>query len=217
MRRIRLFLLVPFLCLISCQEKTETSNSENLLLEIPSKLNATDNAAMTSPINSRNLDLYLFRDDVQYVDLRNMDIVFEEGYVCGFQFIPFYQLVASFTSANTLYTMRRTESASAGQVGSFIANFEESEEQINYYFSKDLPIFFLSQGGSEAAYMINLLIQLGYDGKKLYNAGGIVNNEGIPAYRDIKTNKYYVKAGVSDVDSKFDFTFKDELTPVNNQ
>ena len=186
---------------------------------IPSKVSVTDNAANTSPINSKNLDYYMFRDDVQYIDLRSGKMILEEGYVSGFKFVPYYSIIASFAEKTTLYQMKTTvdsegKTHSAGQVGGFVAQYEESESIINSLFDKNKYIFLISQGGSESAYLINLLIQLGYNGNLLYNVGGVSNSEGVTPYRDIKTNKYYVSGiGNYGVTAKYDF-FED-LTPIN--
>lgn len=228
--RKKIILLLSVLLLCGCNEvsssidSVNSSNDSSTALSssadfsLPVKTASNDNSARTSPINSQNLDQYLFRSDIQYVDLRNIDMVVEEGYVCGFEFIPFYQIICSFTSTTTLYSMSRKtideEIISAGQIGSFTANYVESLEQIESLFSKEKPIFLISQGGSESSYMINLLIQLGYDESKLYNVGGVSNNEGISAYRDVKTNKYYVSAGVSGIEVSVDFTFTETLTPI---
>jgi hypothetical protein len=72
----------------------------------------------------------MFRDDVQYVDLRSSYMVLEEGYVAGFEFIPYYNIIASFSEGQTLYQMVAKNGIGAGQVGGFEAQFEESESII---------------------------------------------------------------------------------------
>ena len=185
---------------------------------IPKKANSTDNASLNSPVNSHNLDKYMNRKDVQYVDLRSSKMVLEEGYVAGFEFIPFYNIIASFSGDSTLYKMERTtdgegNSIYAGQVGSFKAMYEESQSIIETLFSKNKHIFLISQGGSESSYVINLLIQLGYDGNLLYNVGGVSNGEGVDSYRDVTTNKYYVK-GHSGFNASVSYDFLNDLTPI---
>lgn len=207
-------LVFMFLFVTSCKKDNEPK-----ILKIPEKISATDNAAFSSPINSHNLDKYLFRDDVQYVDLRSSYMVLEEGYVAGFEFIPYYNIVASSVEGAKLYQTKRTQDAggnniSVGQTGSFFAQYEESEQIINSLFSKTKYIFLISQGGSEGAYLINLLIQLGYDGNLLYNVGGVSNSEGIESYRDVKTNKYYV-SGHSGFEVSVEYDFTKNLTPIS--
>lgn len=190
---------------------------DNKSQKIPKKDNPTDISSANSPINPYNLDKYMFRDDIQYVDLRSPKMILQDGYVAGFSFIPFYSIIASFKSEKTLYKMKGVEIGDdyfdPGSVGGFVAQYEESERIINNLFSKDKPIFFISQAGSEAGYVINLLIQLGYDGDLLYNVGGVSNSEGVASYNSISTNKYYVKGpGNLDVVATYDFTSK--LTPI---
>jgi hypothetical protein len=76
-----------------------------------------------------------------------------------------------------------------GQVGGFVPQYEQSKNIITSLFEKDKYIFLISQGGSESSYVINLLVQLGYDASLLYNVGGITNGEGIKSYKSIETNK----------------------------
>ena len=212
MRFLKVMLVVMFF-LCGCSKK-----DDNQIKDIPLKENVTDNDPITSPINTINIDQYLFRDDVQYVDLRASRLILEEGYVSGFEFIPFYNIIGSHGSGYTLYKMKNDvyvdgKLISPGQVGSFEAQFEESESIIRGLFNKNKYIFFISQGGTECGYMINLLIQLGYDGNLLYNVGGVSNSEGVPSYRSIETNKYYV-AGHSGFDVSVEYNFIEDLTPI---
>lgn len=215
MKKILILLLTVFLFGCSCKE-----NTNDTILSIPSKKTQLDNDVLSSPINAYNLDKYLFREDVQYVDLRKGEMILEEGYVAGFEFVPFYEIIAAFRGNETLYTMASSydndgKIIPSGQIGGFRANFEESKSIIESIFRKDKYIFLISQGGSEGGYVINLLIQLGYDGNLLYNVGGVSNNEGVDSYKSIKTNKYFVQPqGGFNVSVNYDFI--DELTPTQN-
>lgn len=211
MRKI-LSLLILFLFLIS-----GCSNGNNK--DIPPKNNATDNDAMLSPINTKNIDQYMFRDDVQYVDLRNSESVLNDGYIAGFEFIPYYSVIASFSEHEALFQMKSNKDDSgktihAGQVGGFVAQYEESEKMIENLFSKEKYIFLISIGGSESAYLINLLLQLGYNGELLYNIGGVSNNDGVESYTNISSNKYYIK-GHPGIQASVEYGFLDNLTPIN--
>lgn len=215
MRKILcLFLLVIMCCCNGCK-----CNKEEIgLKQIPDKENELDRSALSSPINSHNLDDYMFRDDVQYVDLRSTEMVLEEGYVAGFEFIPFYSLIASFKSERTLYRMESTYDENgnripAGQVGGFVAQYRESDSIIKSLISNDKYIFLISQGGSESSYMINLLIQLGYNPSLLYNVGGVSNSEGVASYKSIETNKYFV-AGSGELGVTINYSIVDTLTPI---
>ena len=181
---------------------------------IPSKKSAEDNSALNSPITSSNLDEYMNRSDVQYFDLRSSRMVLEEGYVAGFSFVPFYNIVASFSGEGTLYKMEKVGENKAGSIGGFVPLYEESDDIIKSIFDNDKYIFLISQAGSESAYMINLLIQLGYDGNLLYNVGGVSNSEGPKPYKDVASNKYYVE-GHSGFNPSVSYDFVSDLTPIN--
>lgn len=187
--------------------------------DIPPKTKHTDNDAMISPINTKNIDEYMFRDDVQYVDLRNSESILNDGYIAGFEFIPYYSIIASFSEHDALFQMKSTKDSDgktihAGQVGGFIAQYEESEKMIENLFSKEKYIFLISVGGSESAYLINLLIQLGYNGELLYNVGGVSNNDGVESYTNISSNRYYVK-GHPGIQASVEYGLLGTLTPIN--
>lgn len=198
---------------------TGCSNKKEEKIVIPSKETSNDTSVISSPINTKNLDAYMFLDNVQYVDLRSPTSIMKEGHIAGFEFIPFLSFIASFNSYDSLYKMQATTDLQgnyipAGQVGGFVAQYEESETIIKSLFSKDKYIFLISQAGSESSYMINLLIQLGYDGNLLYNVGGVINSEGIPSYQSISSNKYFVE-GCGDLKYVYNFGILDELTPID--
>ena len=195
------------------------NDNSNSFDEIPSKNNVYDTSPITSPINGRNLDNYLFRNDVQYVDVRDYKAAIQDGYIAGFEFIPFYPLIASFKENEALYRMENTikedgTEIAAGQVGGFTVQYEESETLVKSMFSQDKYIFLVSQSGSESAYVINLLIQLGYNPSLLYNVGGVGGSAGIIGYDDISSNKYFIK-GVGNIGTNIDFNLFEDLTPIN--
>jgi hypothetical protein len=207
-----IFLVI--ICMVSgCNKKDNYDN-------IPAKKNSSDNNAMTSPINTRNIDHYMFRNDVQYVDLRSGESIINNGYIAGFEFIPYYSIIASFSEFDGLYQMKGTvdengNRVSPGQIGGFVAQYEESKSAIESLFSKDKYIFIISIGGSESAYLINLLIQLGYDGNLLYNIGGVSNSDGLESYTSIAANKYYIQ-GHPSINASLDYGFLDDLTPISH-
>ena len=207
---IVLFLIV-FIGGCSCKK-------ENELLTIPSKGSPTETSTITTPVNAKNLDKYLFRNDVQYVDLRELDLVVNSGYIAGFEFIPFHSLIASFRDENTLYNMKDVQDDNgnwtyAGTVGGFYPQFRESKQLIKALFDENKYIFFVSHAGSESTYMINLLIQLGYDGNKLYNICGISGTEGGASYISSGNMKYFVE-GSNALKLKTEYDFHISLTPV---
>ena len=66
MKKIILSLMSLTLLFTGCSNNT----SENDFTYIPEKINVDGTSIEDSSINTRNIDNYLFRDDVVYVDLR---------------------------------------------------------------------------------------------------------------------------------------------------
>ncbi len=188
MKRILLLCLLLTSCTTKQIEKPLPEKSEVTLP--PSQTTKMSDSFVTT----NNIDDYLFLDDVIYIDLRDAVQFMNEGSIAGFINIPFYQMIASVKyNPSCLYTMTKKAPIQLGDVGSYQANYKESDENIFYLIPDDKKIIFISTAGVEATYMINLLIQLGYDSTKLYNAGGFSNTVGNNiAYKDIKTTKYKV-------------------------
>ena len=187
-------------------------------LDIPAKSTPTETSTITTPINATNLDKYLFRDDVQYVDLREYDLIAKTGHIAGFEFIPFHSLIASFRDERTLYKMKDSQDENgkwtyAGTIGGFYPQYNESKQLIKSLFDSEKYIFFVSHAGSESTYMINLLIQLGYDGNKLYNICGISGTEGGASYISSGNMKYFV-GGSNAINVQASYNFGIPLTPI---
>ena len=144
MKKILSLILFLIVFISGCNCK----NDDSKVLTIPSKKIAEDTSTITSPINAVNLDKYLFRDDVQYIDLRYIDDILRDGYIAGFQFLPFHSLIASFGNPGTLYNMKDVKDENgnwvyAGQVGGFYPQYEESERIIKHLFDETKNIFFV--------------------------------------------------------------------------
>lgn len=157
---------------------------------LPEK-SAEDVSLQSSPVTPINLDDYLFLENTLYVDARDPNQFLSEGHVAGFQNIPFYGLIVKTASDDFgLFSMtKKTDEqgnvvASYGGVGSFTPRYNESIAIIHYLFPNDQAIVALSTAGVESQYLLNLLLQLGYDGTLLYNAGNFSNSLGsLTAYR----------------------------------
>lgn len=191
---------------------------------LPEKDNPQSALMSESPISPVNLDDYLFLDGVLYFDLRSPAQLAEEGSAAGFVNIPFYGVLVDYQrKENVLYQMTKVRNeqgevtALMGDVGSFSANYEESESLIRDLFPENQPIVFISTAGVEAAYMICLLEQLGYDGSYLYNAGTFSNGMGnIIAYKDYPEARYHVPGtNVYTVTSQF--IWNETLTPMTEE
>ena len=203
------------LILAACQ--AEPLVDEDVIISIPSKTESVK--IQDSPITSINVDDYLFREDVFYVDTRELNQAMEEGTIAGFVAYPFYELLANLIDGQTLFKMSKVIDSNnkllieLGGVGSYLPRFEESEYLLKALFPKDKVIFITSTAGVEATYLANLLIQYGYDPLKIYNVGNFSNDLGsLVAYRNNKNAKYYVPGtNVFTLDYAFDFG---ELTPL---
>jgi 3-mercaptopyruvate sulfurtransferase SseA len=216
---MRKLLIIFSLCILlfGC---SPTSTDENPASNpLPTKTNANSTLMSESVINVSNLDDFLFREDTYYVDTREINQWLEEGHVAGFVNVPFYQAIANIkTSTGVLYSFDRIRDTSGnvtvslGEVGSFSANYNESLSILSAIFPKNKNIIFMSTAGVEASYLISLLIQEGYDGSKLYNAGPFSNTVGTNiAYRDFKEAKYLIRgSNAYTLDYKINFG---DLTP----
>lgn len=202
-----MILMICMLILTGCsapaqpQQPAETPVPEPSVVpitELPVKPVPESAVAADSPLSALNIDDYLFLEGVRYFDLRSADQVYSEGGIAGFVNLPFYDVIVSWQKQeNVLFTMQKdTENKETylGGVGTFFPNYEESETILNEIFPQDQDIVFMSTAGVEAAYMINLLIQYGYDPARLYNAGTFTNGIGdTAAYRDLKDHRHYIE------------------------
>ena len=153
-------------------------------------------------VNESTIDNYLGRSDSVYRDMRlpvdpaNYENIggdkYLSGIVDGFEVVPLPYIIspeglpaevgASYTGS-TLFT--RLEN------GKVVANYEESMQILEDLFPKDKNIFLMCGGGGYAGMTKSLLVELGWDGDKIWNAGGFWYYEGDHKV-DIKTedNKY---------------------------
>lgn len=196
----KILICIVIFLLAGCQIK----NKEIVVTEIdneietsalPAKMDKSNNMSL-SPINPKNIDDYLFRDDCIYIDTRDPEQFYEEGSIAGFVNIPFYGYICDFKKGTgSLFTFTKiSDEILLGDPGSFIANYEESEEVIKSMFPKDKNILIIATAGVESCYLLNLLVQLGYDEEKLYNVGSFTTGMGNDiAYVSRKDAKYLIK------------------------
>lgn len=201
-------ILLTMLFLVGC------SAPKNEFENVPEKKNIDGVYMSDSSVTTKNLDNYLFRKDTLYVDLRPYSWVMRYGYIAGFSFYPFYDLLAHHSYEGRLFTMGED----LGSIGSYIPNFVESETILYSLFPENKNIFVISTSGDEGCYFLNLLIQYGYDPSKLYNVGGFSNNAGFEyiAYANLDNPKYLVQGNEFLNDNlKVTFDFTKDLTPLN--
>ncbi len=188
-------------CSSSGSVSSETSQSPEepeVITSLPEKTVPESALAEDSVLSAVNIDDYLFLENVMYVDLRTYEQVTSEGSIAGFTVIPFYGVITDWSfHENVLFTMAikyNPDAGYPGDVGTFRPNYEESEDLLRDIFPENKPIVFISTAGVEAAYMINLLKQYGYDPSLLYNAGTFTNGMGdIIAYRDYPLHRHYTE------------------------
>ncbi|MCF7927245.1 MAG: hypothetical protein K9L74_06715 [Candidatus Izimaplasma sp.] len=116
-------------------------------------------------VNMTNVDVYLGRGDVQYVDLRNFDDKMSSGYVEGFEFIPFFDYLEY---ENILV---RTDGD-----WEFAAEDIQNEGALRALFAEDKTIFLMCGSGTRAGYVKAALDSLGYN--TVLNIGGIADYAG---------------------------------------
>lgn len=177
------------------------SNVAEEIKQLPEKENVSSSLMSDSPINASNIEDYLFLENVMYVDTRSSEQFLINGHIAGFVNIPFYEIIANFEEKeNILFQIKKIRDennnliANVGDVGSFIPNYEESIGYLKDIFPIDKKIIFIATAGVESSYLINLLIQYGYNPANLYNAGSMENSLAKNvAYFDLENNKYLVK------------------------
>lgn len=115
-------------------------------------------------IDMTNIDEYLGRDNVQYIDLRNFEDVLAKGYISGFENIPYFH----YLQAEGIIT------------GSGDTTALGNEARVKELFDKDAEaIFLMCQSGGRAGWVKGILDGLGYT--NVYNVGGWGSYEGVNA------------------------------------
>lgn len=180
MKKISLLLAACLLCTMTgC---AETSSLAPLPSPEPAEGLRGEQFGIDKNINEETIDQYLGRQDSVYRDMRMLkdEAAYEaiggdsmlSGYVEGFEIVPYPYLVnveglpaevGSTYSGPTLYSHDDS---------GYHANYEESEEILEYLFPKDKNIFLMCGGGGYAGMMKNMLGELGWDTSKIYNTGG---------------------------------------------
>lgn len=146
-------------------------------------------------INETTIDNYLGRSDTVYrLMLMLEDTATWEnkggtrnltGFIEGFEVVP-YPYLTAFPEA---YVKQKEEenihNLYAGKTlfsldkdGNYIANYEESMSIIESLFPKDKNIILMCGAGGYANFTKKMLVALGWDESKIYNAGAYWNYEG---------------------------------------
>jgi rhodanese-related sulfurtransferase len=127
---------------------------------------AETNEPITAPeaMEMADVDEYLFNAEFQFVDLRDFDDQMADGWIRGFEMIPFFQYLE--------YTNILVRSNGW--------TFEESqildEGALRALFDEDKYIVLMCAGGTRAGYVKDALDHLGYE--HVYNVGGLSAYDG---------------------------------------
>jgi len=185
-------------------------------------------------INIKNIDEWLNRDDVAYIDVRMLvdpgdfkkiggDPVLS-GTIKGFEVVP-YPYIANLTglppqvaetqySGPTLFTLKWD---AQGKIQNIKANYVESEMIISDLFPSDKAIFLLCGGGGYSGFMRSFLVKMGYDPDKIFVIGGFWT------YRGSNTQHIKVSPGDKNTDEynafhrlKYHMIKFDELHEIKN-
>ena len=121
-------------------------------------------ADLPEEIGMTDLDEYLFNPDWQFVDLRNFDDQMADGWIRGFEMIPFFQYLE--------YENILVRTSGWDFDGSQIKN----ESALRELFDEDRNIVLICAAGVRAAFVKTALESLGYE--NVWNAGALGNYEG---------------------------------------
>lgn len=200
MKKIILTIMTSCLLILSITGCTNEKELEKLPLPEITEGIRGEQFGIDKNINEETIDNYLEREDSVYRDMRMLKDPgdyeaiggdsYLSGYVKGFEVVP-YPLLVNVTGLpeevgktyddETLFTQDKD--------GKYIANYEESLEILEFYFPKDKNIFLMCGGGGYAGMTKNMLVALGWDENKIYNAGGYWYYEGKNNVQVKKTNK----------------------------
>ena len=190
MMKKRLFAGLAALVVLSGCVQEGSSSAPASALPAPEKESGIrgEQFGIDKNVNESTIDQYLGREDTVYRDMRMLkdEADYEaiggdsylSGMVEGFEVVPYPYLcnveglpeqVGQSYSGNTLFT--HTEEG-------YTANYEESEEILEYLFPKDKYIILMCGGGGYAGMTKGMLTALGWDENKIYNAGGYWYYEG---------------------------------------
>jgi rhodanese-related sulfurtransferase len=125
-------------------------------------------AAACSGISPENLDKFLNRDDVVYIDVRDFKD-YTQKHFKNFEVIPYFAYIFN-AAANTDPTMVQLF---GGTPVAPVAVYNESVAILNAIFPKDQTIFIMCQSGARVVWMMQILAANGYDMSKIYNVGGV--------------------------------------------
>jgi len=125
------------------------------------KATTVDTTPTTAPesITMANVDDYLFDEAFQFVDLRNFDDQMADGWIRGFEVIPYFDYL------EYMNILVRVDGWSFNQ------NAIKSASALRALFDEDKYIVLMCAAGTRAGFVKDALEHLGYE--HVYNAGGL--------------------------------------------
>ena len=133
-------------------------------------------------VNEETIDKYLGRSDAIYRDMRmlkdpgNYEAIggdaYLSGFVNGFEVVPLPYLVNVSGLPEVVGNTYVGKTLFTEKDGNYTANYDESLAILEALFPKDKVIFLMCGGGGYAGMTKNMLVALGWDASKIYDAGG---------------------------------------------
>ncbi len=196
--KLFIVLLMAILLVVGCGKKEETV--DNSLPKPEVSEGQRGELGIDKNINEANIDEYLGRDDSVYRDMRMLvdpakyenieGDSYLSGFIKGFEVVPlpYWVNVTGLPDAvgdtykgKTLFTLKED--------GTYVANYKESLDILEYLFPKDKVIFLMCGGGGYAGMTKALLVANGWNADRIYNTGGYWYYEGKNKV-EVKTEKY---------------------------
>lgn len=125
-------------------------------------------AADNSSINVDNLDEYMNREDVVYIDIRDYED-YAGKHFKNFEVIPYFGYIFN-AEANTNEEMIQLYGGTPAEP---VAVYEQSDSLLNAIFPKDQNLFIMCEKGGRVTQLMQILDAKGYDMSKVYNIGGM--------------------------------------------
>ncbi len=124
----------------------------------------TDSVEVPETLEMADVDEYLFNPDWQFVDVRDFDDQMADGWIRGFEIIPFFQYLE--------YTDVLVRTDGWDYDGTQLLD----EGALRALFDEDKVIVLMCAGGTRAGFVKDALNDLGYE--NVFNVGGLSSYEG---------------------------------------
>jgi rhodanese-related sulfurtransferase len=200
-----IILLILTIFLVGCEDEPE-----EIIDDLPPEITSE------TIISMDNLDEYMMRDDVQYVDLRNYDARYNSGWIFGFEQIPFFDYLDY-----RVFVRDGTYDFTPDQL--------IEPQELERLFDPEKAIFLYADGCIRSGYVKDALNHLGYE--RVYVIGGFyeytgeyridgiggyeLGNQFYRKYTNNETNYTYLMYGDFDVANNI-VTIRFDILDENN-